>query len=44
MFFTYTFYSVSTFPCYTLEEIVDNQKIVLHGNEGKILKYIPKVF
>ncbi|KAL5258503.1 hypothetical protein ACHWQZ_G009110 [Mnemiopsis leidyi] len=30
-------------PGYNLEEIIANQKIVLHGIEGKTLKYIPKV-
>jgi len=31
------------FPSYNLEEIIANQKIVLHGTEGKTLKYTPKV-
>ncbi|XP_063680632.1 protein tyrosine phosphatase domain-containing protein 1-like isoform X2 [Bolinopsis microptera] len=30
-------------PSYNLEEIIANQKIVLHGTEGKTLKYTPKV-
>ena len=35
--------SAPMFPSYNLEEIIANQKIVLHGTEGKTLKYTPKV-
>ena len=35
--------AIARCPGYNLEEIIANQKIVLHGIEGKTLKYIPKV-
>ena len=36
-------FSVPQHTKYTVDELVANQKIVLHGPEARTLKYIPKV-